>query len=199
MTMSHPSGWLGWRRIVGGLCTGVLLALIAAWAVTLRPISLGGSAEYVVIHGNSMFPLYHDGDLIISHTHSSYAVGDVVAYHVPQGQLGQGLTVIHRIIGGSDATGYVLKGDNNPVSDPWHPHASDVVGATWVHVPRLGKLFVAIHRPIVPGLFFGGLALILVLRWQTRGRDPDQGLPAVIADLERVTAALQTRYAGGAG
>ena len=192
-------GWKAWRHVLATLATVVLLALIGAWALTLRPLSLGGSAEYVVIHGNSMFPLYHDGDLIISHSHPGYAVGDVVAYHVPDGQLGHGLTVIHRIVGGNDATGYVLKGDNNPVTDPWHPHASDVVGATWVHIPRLGKLFVAIHRPIVPGLFFGALALIFVLRWQVRGHDPDDSLPAAIAHLERVTAALETRYARGTG
>jgi signal peptidase len=191
-----------WRRVLAMVGAGLLIALIGAWAVTLRPISMGGPAEYVVIHGNSMFPLYHDGDLILSHSHAAYAVGDVVAYRVPQGQLGQGLVVIHRIVGGSAASGFVLKGDNNPITDPWHPRGGDIVGSTWVRIPRLGKLFVAIHRPIVPGVFFGVLALIVVLRWQHRSTPapavpaaPEDDLPTADESLDPNSAELEGRPA----
>jgi signal peptidase I len=165
-----------WRRVAGTAFTILAVMVIAAWAVTLRPLGLGGPAEYVVIHGNSMFPTYHEGDLIITHAHAAYGVGDVIAYRVPQGQFGQGLVVIHRIVGGSNSTGLVLRGDNNPIADPWHPRATDVVGATWTRMPRLGKVFVAIHRPIVPGLFFGALAAVVVLRHQLRRTTTDDAV-----------------------
>ena len=183
------------RRVLTWTGTALAIAVLAAWAVTLRPLSMGGPAEYVVIHGNSMNPTYHEGDLIVAHRHSVYTVGDVVAYHVPQGQLGAGLVVIHRIVGGDATTGYVLRGDNNPVSDPWHPHPADIVGSPWVSVPRLGKAFVAIHRPIVPGLFFGALALIFVLRYASQRPEAEAAYQATLAQLERVTTSLESRYA----
>lgn len=186
-----------WRCALGVLGTAVAIALFAFWALVLRPVSMGGSAQYVAIHGNSMFPLYQEDDFVITHHHAEYAVGDVVAYRVPPGQLGGGLMVIHRIVGGSASTGYVLKGDNNPIADPWHPVAADVVGTTWVHVPRLGKLFVAIHRPIVPGLFFGALAVVAVLCWTSRRIEPEEALQVTLGHLDRVTTALETRYSRG--
>ena len=152
------------RRILSGAGTIACVGLLAFWFVALRPLSLGGPANYTVIHGNSMWPLYHDGDLIVTRQQSTYRVGDVVAYRVPKGEIGAGQLVIHRIVGGSPTTGLDLKGDNNPSVDPWHPKLADVAGSTWVQIPRFGRLLVALHQPLVPALVATLVTVAIILR-----------------------------------
>jgi signal peptidase I len=127
----------------------LLLVLLAAWFVLLRPVSLGGSVTYVVIRGDSMEPDYRSGDLLLVHSQSSYGSRDVIAYRVPDGEVGEGLVVVHRIVGGSPGAGFSVRGDNNPSIDPWLPRGADVVGKAWVLVPGLGRVLVAIRQPLV--------------------------------------------------
>ncbi|MFL7868506.1 MAG: S24/S26 family peptidase, partial [Anaerolineales bacterium] len=58
----------------------VLLAIL--WSV-FGPMGLGGQAEYVIINGNSMEPLYHTGDLVILRHADRAQKGEVFAYHYP--------------------------------------------------------------------------------------------------------------------
>src|SRR5579884_1718426 len=88
------------------------LALVAALLWFCLPQSLGGRADWVLVSGTSMLPHLHTGDLVLVERRSSYHVGEVVAYRVPQGQVGAGHVVIHRIIGGNGRTGWTMKGDN---------------------------------------------------------------------------------------
>ncbi|HEY8178534.1 MAG TPA: S24 family peptidase, partial [Candidatus Limnocylindria bacterium] len=56
----------------GRVGLALLIALLAAWFVFLRPVSLGGSVMYVVIRGNSMEPRYVSGDLLVVRAEPSY-------------------------------------------------------------------------------------------------------------------------------
>ena len=145
---------------------GIVLGLVAlaGWWITLAPPVVGGPASYVVIRGDSMLPTYQTGDLVIVHASGAYRVGDVVAYHVPEGELGAGLLVIHRIVGGDGTTGYVMQGDNNPAPDPWQPRSSDIAGSAWVTVPSLGRVIAFLHQPAAAG----ALAAALVVGWLVR-------------------------------
>ena len=110
------------RRLVANLAFAILfMAACAAWFITLRPAPLGGPATYVIVRGVSMEPTYHAGDLVIVRRRPVYQAGDIVAYKIPAGEVGGGLSVIHRIVGGSVETGFRTKGDNNAESDPWRP------------------------------------------------------------------------------
>ncbi len=172
------------RRALSLTGTVLTIAALVAWALLLRPTTMGGPAQYVVIHGNSMVPTYLEGDLIVTHRQPDYHVGDVVAYSVPKGQTGAGNIVIHRIIGGDTSHVLTLRGDNNPSADPWHPTFHDVVGATWLRIPRAGRALVALHQPMVPAALAGGATLVVLLR---RGRKASRRPVVGQFDLGRLT------------
>src|SRR6266566_1475858 len=88
-----PVRAVGARAIVRSLLVALGLALLVFWILFLRPEALGGRA--------------------------SYRPGDIVAYRVPAGDPASGARVIHRILRGSPAAGYVVQGDNKSQPDPW--------------------------------------------------------------------------------
>ena len=82
-----------------------------------------------MVSGRSMESTLEDGDLVITREHSSYHVGEIIAYQVPDGDPMAGLRVVHRIVGGSAADGYVTRGDHRTSVDPWRPRPDDVIGS----------------------------------------------------------------------
>lgn len=150
------------RKKLGNVVFAVVFSIAAlGWMVTLRPTRMGGPASFVMVQGVSMIPTYHTGDLVITHRQSSYALGDIIAYHVPEGDVGAGLTVIHRIIGGSPATGFVTQGDGNPTPDDWRPTLADVLGRAWTVLPNGGVILAFFHAPIP----LASLAAAAVVMW----------------------------------
>jgi signal peptidase len=141
----------------------VLVAAIGAWALLLRPGSLGGPATYVVVSGTSMEPAFHTGDLVVTRRRRSYAKGDIVAYHVPKGDPGAGRLVIHRVIGGSTRSGYVMQGDNRKSPDLWRPKPADVAGKTWFHIPIRDLGISRLFTPLGLAMAAGALAFLLVV------------------------------------
>jgi signal peptidase len=141
-----------------------VFGLIASlWAVTLRPVSLGGPATFLVVRGDSMLPTYETGDLLILHTAAAYVVGDAIGYRVPDGQLGAGQVVVHRIIAAGDDGTYVMEGDNNPSPDPWTPATSDIAGKVWAAIPLAGRAIVWIHQPATLAALAAAIAVVIVL------------------------------------
>ena len=153
------------RKVAHYLSLGALALLVVGWALLLRPASLGGPVTYIIVRGSSMQPTYAAGDLVIVRQASAYHVDDVVAYRVPDGQIGAGHIVIHRLVGGDDK-GFTLRGDNNPSIDPWTPRASDIVGEAWTSVPGLGRILAVIHRPLLLAAFAAAAAMAMVLAWR---------------------------------
>src|SRR5919109_4926399 len=123
-------------------------ALIAVWALLFRPQFLGGPAAYVMVSGMSMEPTLHNGDLVIAHRRSDYGVGDTLVYRVPNRDTGAGSMIIHRIVGGSAKSGWIVQGDNKEISDLWRPKAEDVVGSKWVSVPGAGTVLAYALSPL---------------------------------------------------
>ena len=163
----------------GTLVTCLLLA--GLWFVALRPSSLGGLVTYLVIRGDSMEPTYHGGDLVAVKVAERYAVGDVVAYRVPAGEIGAGHLVVHRIVGGTGETGFLLRGDHNPSVDPWMPRSEDVAGTAWFSVAGAGKVLAFVRQPAVAGeLAVALLAMLAFLRAPERRQPfvPPRTVPA---------------------
>ncbi|HLY95425.1 MAG TPA: signal peptidase I [Gaiellaceae bacterium] len=138
---------------------GAALALAVGTLVFARAGFLGSPVSYVVVSGHSMEPTLHAGDVVVLQRTSSYGTGDVIAYHVPEGEPGAGLIVIHRIVGGNPGKGYVMKGDNKNAPDPWRPRRSEIVGRERLLVPKIGLAVGYIRTPL--GL--AGLAGLLTL------------------------------------
>jgi len=147
------------RFLVRALQISVTAAAVTFWVLSLRPQTLGGPAAYLVVRGDSMLPTYETGDLLLLRRADAYGIGDVVAYKVPAGELGEGHLVVHRIAGGDGSKGWIMLGDNNPAPDPWTPRDSDVVGRPWVALPGVGRAVAWLHQPII----LAGLATALVV------------------------------------
>lgn len=119
------------------------------------PQGLGGRAEWVLVSGTSMLPHFHTGDLVLVEHHSSYHLGEVVAYRIPKGQIGADHIVIHRIVGGNGKTGWMMKGDNRTAPDLWNPTNHDVMGAKLLRVPDAWFVLRIFHMPVLLALFAG--------------------------------------------
>lgn len=113
-------------RAVTALTVVLLLGSLAA-------TQLG--ARLVVTDGDSMRPGTASGDLVVTLPATSYAIGDVVAYHSDL----LDTTVLHRIVSG-DRRGWTFQGDNNSWLDPEQRTDEQLMGRQVIHVPRLGRL-----------------------------------------------------------
>ena len=158
------------RQTVGkAMSTALLIGVVLFWAFALRPQALGGPAGYVLVSGHSMLPRYHTGDMVLVEKHSSYHVGQVVAYRVPKGDPMAGAQVIHRIIGGNPKTGWIVQGDNRTAPDVWRPKNGDIVGAKAVRLPNAVLLMQFLRSPVLLGLLAACFVFVRIL-----GRDDDE-------------------------
>jgi signal peptidase I len=151
------------------LALSAQLALVATLLWFALPQALGGRAGWVLVSGTSMLPHLHTGDLVLVERRSSYHVGEVIAYRVPQGQVGAGHVVIHRIVGGNPRNGWKMQGDNRTAPDLWYPTNRDVIGAKLLRIPDAWLVLRFFHSP----LFLGLLAALGVFFWLVLGNDED--------------------------
>ncbi len=142
---------------------GALAVVLLIWIVALRPQAVGGPTLYIVVRGSSMLPTYQNGDLVVMQAAPVYSVGDVVAYRVPSGDIGEGHMIVHRITGGDRMAGFVVQGDNNNAPDPWSPRPGDIAGKAWLDVPGLGRLIAFIHQPVIAGGLAAAIMISLIL------------------------------------
>jgi len=151
------------------LLAAATLVFLGVWFLLFRPAFLGGPTSYVIVSGNSMEPTIYTGYLALVLKQGSYSVGDVVAFRVAGGETrgsrvpeGGGI-IIHRIIGGNDAEGYRMQGDNNDWVDPWRPTGDEIVGKAIGFVPRLGGLFNYLQDPLRLALAVGAFSIYISL------------------------------------
>jgi len=145
-----------------------LLAVVGLWIVFLRPVSLGGPAGYTIVSGESMSPTFASGDLVVT-MEQSYAVGDVVVYEIPRGETGEGVHILHRIVGGTPRAGFVVRGDAKDAHDPWRPTSNDVVGSVSLRLPHVGDVLLFLRTGLGLALL-AGLATSLIALAALRDR-----------------------------
>lgn len=143
---------------------GLLLGL--AWFVGLRPTFLGGHTTYIVVSGHSMEPLLHTGDLAVVRRQPAYQRGQVILYQADGGK------VIHRIIGGTAARGFITQGINRTDPDIWRPTPSQVYGTMWLHVPKVGLWLGAFRTPAGLAALCAGLTALSLFSSPPARRSP---------------------------
>lgn len=151
-----------------GFLANALAAVTAAMVLFFLGVLLVprffGYTPYIVLSG-SMEPVIHTGSLVyITELEDEPDSGDIVAYDA-----GDGMAVVHRIIGVSDL-GYVTKGDANEAEDMKAVRPSQLVGRYAWSMPGMGYLLSAVesHRmavgPVsVPAPIVIAIGLILML------------------------------------
>lgn len=134
------------NRLLRRVSTFVLAGMASLLALS-GIVLLSGQMSVVITHGDSMEPVYHQGDLVIVDRKPSYAIGEIAAYRLPE----KNEVALHRIIaGGSDA--FVFKGDNNESIDPLTPGADDLTGRAVLHIPQGGVWLERLTSPPVLGV-----------------------------------------------
>lgn len=127
--------------ILAGLVGGVALVLLSLFWVALAPGATGGTFSYVFTAGNSMEPVYHQGDLVILRKADAYNLGEIVAFKDPV----QGL-VLHRIRA-REGTQWITRGDNRGTDDIFRSTNDDIVGRAVFHVPGVGRTLAGLQTP----------------------------------------------------
>lgn len=156
-----------------------LLVVILAWTICM-PAQFGGNLNYVVITGNSMEPLFHTGDLVVTDKEPNYSIGDIVVYAHPQ--VGK---VIHRIIG-RDGTKFILQGDNNTWVDGYEPVREDILGKYWFSIPKAGTVFLKFRQPWLFAVLSGTCAMIAgvsMIKPPHRGRKNKMNKSGLMHDI----------------
>lgn len=150
----RPSrSWVRHRALSGRgreiLSWAATAAFILGWFLVLRPSYLGGPTTYVIVSGRSMDGTFAPGDLVMARR-GHYEVGDVVVYRVPESDPQfAGRLVVHRIVGGSPAEGFVTRGDATDGPDQWRPRTDDVVGTVVFRIPHVAQL-IFLLRALLP-------------------------------------------------
>jgi signal peptidase len=159
--------------------TLAIVAVVAAAWMLLAPRQLGGSVDYAVIHGVSMQPKLHAGDLVLIRSKPSYKVGQVVGYQ--SGLLHE--IVLHRIIAAHNGH-YLFKGDNNNFTDSYFPTQNQLIGKLWLRIPHAGAALQWLRSPGRAAILGGIIALLTIFgggssgarrRRRSHSRRPESG------------------------
>lgn len=142
------------------------VVLLAAWWF-MGPVQFGGPVDYVIVEGDSMQPTYRDGDLVIARSKSSYEVGEIITYR-PELQIGTDYPVIHRIVEVTAGGEYTTQGDNREEVDGWSATDDNIVGESWLHIPRAGAVLQYVSRPASLAGLAVGLFVLHALKRRER-------------------------------
>jgi len=140
----------------------IIIAISVPLAIYLWPSALGGSAEILIVQGQSMLPTILPGSLVVAKQAPEYYVGEIVVYIMKSGT-GAEKIVVHRIIGQND-DGFVIMGDNNPVKDPGIYTNDDILGRVIFATPYVGDMFALLRNPLVLVMVGGGLAAVQMVQ-----------------------------------
>ncbi len=173
------------RRLLSRISTVLLVLAAVGWLLFLRPEPLGGSTTYVIVSGVSMEPTLNDGDFVIARGQSDYEIGDIVVYAVPEGDVGAGARIIHRIIDEED-DGFVIQGDNPDIKVPdiWRPTASEIEGKLWVVIPAVGRYLPLLRSPLVLALLAGAFVFWVMYPAKEDAYAPDEARSPEPTDAE---------------
>lgn len=163
---------------VGLLLSAITWLLVAGSVVIITGGMFGRPLLLAAVPTGSMAPALVPGDLIVvmpTWVVQAPGIGDIVVFKTPADQQ----WVVHRIVDGNAADGFVTKGDANRSADPNRVVQRDMAGVVpqWngraLRLSRLGMLSIdsgPLSSPVVAGvaLVMGVYLLVLDVRPQVR-------------------------------
>ena len=135
----------------------IFVIVLIPFAVYFWPSALGGTAEFLIVQGNSMLPTILPGSLVITKQAESYHIDEIVAYD--EGEDFRHKIVVHRILDITD-DGFLIKGDNNPKKDLGFPNQDQILGKVIFSTPYVGDTIGMLRNPIVLIIAAGVIAVI---------------------------------------
>lgn len=137
--------------------------LVAGSVAILLGGLLGRPVLMAAVPTTSMLPALRPGDLIpvLPGWGIEPEIGQIIVFKTDR----DSSWIVHRIIAGDSESGYVTKGDNNPVPDLHRVFIKDIagfvptIGNSALHVPGLGSL--SLGRTPLGHPIFAGIALVV--------------------------------------
>jgi signal peptidase I len=122
-----------------------IISTISFWLIIcltflVLALRLTSVLSFNIILTGSMEPTIKPGDMIVTvnDRYLTPKLNDVVVY---QGKRFDGTEVApfaHRIIGGNQSVGWIMKGDANPSPDVQKPTPADILGVVVATIPNVG-------------------------------------------------------------
>lgn len=140
--------------------TGILVALVVAFAILLVVVRVAGIQVYTVVSG-SMEPAYHVGSIIYvkSIDASDVKEGDVITFN-----LKGSVPATHRVVRiDTENRKFYTKGDNNECEDKSPVNFSDVIGTPVFTIPYIGYAISFIQSSVGIYTIVGSAALIVCI------------------------------------
>ena len=114
------------------------------------------------VDGESMWPTLESGDLVVilPVSMNNVRIGDIIVYGPPCATLG--FSVIHRVVGGNEKTGFITQGDDR-ITNPSTDQTSGIANGNITQACLIGKVvFVVPYIERLASLPYG-LNYILVI------------------------------------
>lgn len=151
------------------LACNLYLIVMEHFAGVACPTIFGYSTA--VIASGSMEPALSVDDLILNHSQSSYAEGDIITF-----RSGDSLTT-HRIVAITEE-GYVTQGDANNAADLDTVSSNAIVGRVVRIIPHVGSALAFVKTPLgMMAVVFAGILIIELpfLFQRRRGQMDEEG------------------------
>ena len=118
------------------------------------PVQLYGDTTYIMLVGNSMYPVIESGTFVVLKQEQKYFLGDIIGFVNQDNK-----NVVHRIVEQTNE-GFITKGDNNRRNDPGVIPSNEVLGRSVFVIPYAGYTSLFLQTPIGMSIF-GIWALIM--------------------------------------
>lgn len=167
--------------------TKVEIALVAVAAVVLVGLPLytqTSNYPIAIVQGNSMYPTFHNGDMVIFHKPPSGVIANGTIIVFVQSETGVTAldslirpVVIHRVVGtviqANGEVYYRTKGDNNQYIDPQLAESSHVLGVPMVVIPQGGIMILFFESPEGLVALIGMISLYYLGKYEVKMKDDE--------------------------
>lgn len=139
----------------------IIFFLLVPLLVYLWPVQIYGNTTYIMLVGNSMYPVIESGTFIVLKQEQQYVLGDIIGFVNEDNK-----KVVHRIIEQTDQ-GFITKGDNNRRNDPGITPEDEVLGRAIFVIPYVGYTSLFLQTPLGMSIF-GIWALIMFTKKRSK-------------------------------